>query len=64
MADTILDRLENFSLYAYPPGEGVYAMLRLHKAAKAEIEQLRKQRDDYFRRLGEAGLVSLAEMNN
>jgi len=25
----IIDRLENFSLYSYPPGEGVYKMMAL-----------------------------------
>jgi len=30
----------------------------------AEVERLRAERNEYFRRLDKAGLISLAEMNN
>jgi predicted nucleic acid-binding Zn-ribbon protein len=41
----ILERLENFSLYSYPPGEGIYHLGALQRAATAEIERLRADKD-------------------
>lgn len=64
MAQDICERLRSGHLYS-----GIVDPLDIEAAVeierlRSEIERLGNERNDYFRRLGEAGLISLAEMND